>query len=278
MNGFSKISPTDFPITCTTGYRFSFNGQEKTDEISGAGNHTTALYWEYDTRLGRRWNVDPMTHLRVEWSPYNALRDNPIRNVDPSGALDDDYSVDKSGNIKLEKKTDDKTDKIYAKDEKGKIDKSKSIEVDKGILDKGHTSQSATYEPSNLFPTGGTITRDNYEMKNDVKSTALFEFLAKNTEVEWNLTRYGTDIGEKGLNILTTTHDDGSVSPLTGWLMKQNYPIRGEDHNHPGGDPTPSGADKNSAYSVLLKNPKAVFRIYTAEDNKYTRYSNYNKK
>ena len=26
------------------GYRFGFNGQEKTDEIAGAGNHTTALY------------------------------------------------------------------------------------------------------------------------------------------------------------------------------------------------------------------------------------------
>lgn len=26
------------------GYRFAFNGQEKTDEISGFGNHNTALY------------------------------------------------------------------------------------------------------------------------------------------------------------------------------------------------------------------------------------------
>ena len=41
-------------------YRFGFNGQEKTDEISGNGNHTTAEYWEYDTRLGRRWNLDPV--------------------------------------------------------------------------------------------------------------------------------------------------------------------------------------------------------------------------
>ena len=41
------------------GYRFGFNGQEKVDEIAGAGNHTTAEFWEYDTRLGRRWNRDP---------------------------------------------------------------------------------------------------------------------------------------------------------------------------------------------------------------------------
>jgi hypothetical protein len=40
-------------------YRFGFNSHEKSDEISGVGNHTTALFGEYDTRLVRRWNPDP---------------------------------------------------------------------------------------------------------------------------------------------------------------------------------------------------------------------------
>ena len=39
-------------------YRYGFNGQEKSDEI-GEGL-TTAMYWEYDSRIGRRWNVDPI--------------------------------------------------------------------------------------------------------------------------------------------------------------------------------------------------------------------------
>jgi hypothetical protein len=43
--------------SCAGDYRYGFNGQEKVDEISGVGNHNTALFWEYDTRLGRRWNV-----------------------------------------------------------------------------------------------------------------------------------------------------------------------------------------------------------------------------
>jgi hypothetical protein len=43
---------------CRVGYGFAFNGQEKDDEVSGAGNTMTAEFWEYDTRLGRRWNVD----------------------------------------------------------------------------------------------------------------------------------------------------------------------------------------------------------------------------
>jgi len=68
-------------------YRYSFNGQEKTDEISGAGNHTTALYWEYDTRLGRRWNLDP---VKKSWqSDYACFSNSPIWKVDPDG--DDDF-------------------------------------------------------------------------------------------------------------------------------------------------------------------------------------------
>jgi hypothetical protein len=65
------------------GYRFGYNGQEKVDEIAGAGNHTTALFWEYDTRLGRRWNLDPVPQIAI--SDYAVNRSNPIYNNDPDG-------------------------------------------------------------------------------------------------------------------------------------------------------------------------------------------------
>ncbi len=65
------------------GYRFGFDNQERTDEISGAGNHTTALFWEYDTRLGRRWNLDPKPQVSV--SDYSVLSDNPLMNLDILG-------------------------------------------------------------------------------------------------------------------------------------------------------------------------------------------------
>ncbi len=65
------------------GYRFGFNNQERTDEISGAGNHTTALFWEYDTRIGRRWNLDPSN--KSEESPYNCLGNSPITSSDLNG-------------------------------------------------------------------------------------------------------------------------------------------------------------------------------------------------
>jgi hypothetical protein len=65
-------------------YRYGFNGQEKSDDISGAGNHTTAEYWEYDTRIGRRWNIDLVS--KPDFSGYAVLGNNPMAMVDPNGA------------------------------------------------------------------------------------------------------------------------------------------------------------------------------------------------
>ena len=65
-------------------YRFGFNGQEKDDEIAGVtGSHTTALFWEYDTRLGRRWNLDPKPQIHI--SDYSCFANNPILYNDPLG-------------------------------------------------------------------------------------------------------------------------------------------------------------------------------------------------
>jgi RHS repeat-associated protein len=67
-------------------YRYGFNGQEKVDEISGVGNHNTVSSFgreEYDTRLGRRWNVDPVDQMSI--SNYACFGNNPISNVDPKG-------------------------------------------------------------------------------------------------------------------------------------------------------------------------------------------------
>jgi hypothetical protein len=63
ITSISDYCPFGAPITgrgySSETYRFGFNTQEKTNEIAGPGNHNTATFWEYDTRLGRRWNQDP---------------------------------------------------------------------------------------------------------------------------------------------------------------------------------------------------------------------------
>jgi len=62
-------------------YRYSINGQEKTPEI--APNTTTAVFWEYDARIGRRWNLDPRPNVSI--SPYNCFAGNPIFYFDNKG-------------------------------------------------------------------------------------------------------------------------------------------------------------------------------------------------
>lgn len=64
-------------------YRYGMNGQERDDEVSGAGNSYTAEFWQYDPRIGRRWNTDPIT---LPWqSSYSCFNDNPINYNDPLG-------------------------------------------------------------------------------------------------------------------------------------------------------------------------------------------------
>jgi len=56
---------------------------EKDDEVAGAGNSYTAQFWQYDSRLGRRWNLDPITFPFL--SPYSTFADNPIYFLDSDG-------------------------------------------------------------------------------------------------------------------------------------------------------------------------------------------------
>jgi RHS repeat-associated protein len=68
-------------------YRFGFQGQEKDDEVYGAtGTSNTAEFWQYDTRLGRRWNLDPVIKGNV--SSYSCFSNAPTMMVDPLGDTD----------------------------------------------------------------------------------------------------------------------------------------------------------------------------------------------
>jgi hypothetical protein len=59
------------------------NGQEKSTEIESNGNSYTAEFWQYDARIGRRWNMDPVK--KYYESPYAAFGNNPISFTDRNG-------------------------------------------------------------------------------------------------------------------------------------------------------------------------------------------------
>lgn len=65
-------------------YRYGgAGGQEMDNEIAGVGNSYTAEFWQYDSRLGRRWNIDPKKSAPI--SGYATFSNNPIYYIDPLG-------------------------------------------------------------------------------------------------------------------------------------------------------------------------------------------------
>nr|WP_262898929.1 hypothetical protein [Hymenobacter piscis] len=80
---FGQLQPGRYTAASISagGYRYGYNGQEKSDDITQG--HYTADFWEYDSRIGRRWNVDPAT--KHDQSSYSAFANNPIWFADPLG-------------------------------------------------------------------------------------------------------------------------------------------------------------------------------------------------
>ena len=64
-------------------YRYGFNGQEKDDDVAGEVNSYTAEYWQYDPRIVKRWNPDPV--VKYHESRYAVFSNNPLRFVDSIG-------------------------------------------------------------------------------------------------------------------------------------------------------------------------------------------------
>ena len=78
------------------GYRYFFNGQEADNEVLGEWVSLSAEFWQYDSRLGRRWNVDPV--FKEYESPYACFSGNPVRFADRYGA-DIGWVKDTDGNV-----------------------------------------------------------------------------------------------------------------------------------------------------------------------------------
>jgi hypothetical protein len=90
-------------------YHYGMNGQLHDDEVFEG--FMSADYWGYDSRLGRRWEMDPI--VRPWESSYATFKNNPVYYCDPSGLeggpaklnLDLGTSQQESGNGEGDPKT-----------------------------------------------------------------------------------------------------------------------------------------------------------------------------
>ena len=69
----------------STGYRFGFNGKEKSDEIEGSGVDYDYGFRIYDSRIGRFLSTDPLEDKYPYWTPYQFASNSPISGIDQDG-------------------------------------------------------------------------------------------------------------------------------------------------------------------------------------------------
>jgi|GEM_PF-2047572 len=69
----------------SSNYAYGFQGQEKDDEISGAGNSISFKYRFHDARLGRFLSLDPLSRKYPYNSPYSFSQNRVIDGVELEG-------------------------------------------------------------------------------------------------------------------------------------------------------------------------------------------------
>ena len=189
--------------------------------FAGLGWHDNIARW-HDAILGRFTTPDPKSADYPSFSPYTHCAANPLRFTDPTGM--DIYIVDRWGNVTDSVQTDyADVIKVEGKDE--------LVNFEYGTIESLKTLNWISDGPWDVL-----------SIRGDQNGTRAFEYLAKNTEVEWTQLMLGQE-GDQGLNILSTSHsktEDRSGPNLVFLQYQHGYTVRQDIHSHPNNS-QPSG-------------------------------------
>jgi RHS repeat-associated protein len=256
---------------------FKFNGKEL-DEESGM-YYFEARYHAPPSFISR----DVLFEEKPWMSPYAYCRNNPLNMIDPSG--EDEYEINKQGEVKWVKESDKHT--LFAVGKDGKRTGASITVKNKQILDdltKG--SPRVKMDAEGTITDRGTHseTEIGESGKNDIFN--VFKFAADNSNVEWGL--YAEK--EKGtIKYKLATDGFNDISPA-----KVNNPnnIIFAVHSHPLEKTTKAEqeslyGDKNMGYKytmhVYMPHSKNLYKVGNSitavgKINKYTDFFNFIKK
>jgi len=246
----------------TEGYRFGFNSQEKDNEVYGEGNANTAQFWEYDTRLGRRWNMDPVDKPWI--APYHAFSNNPILFCDPNGSNEGDFWRKSKDGKSLEfAGTDNKPDnKNYILHDNSSFTGMVTPENADDVLNKGQVS---------LYPDQNVREFIGNQVKDLVKETRLIEgdhytgtfyeiggFAGTNSDGSIPV---GSKAGDPHIPNSLKESYKLEVDPLTpadgvttaGTLMDKGYDINFIWHTHGSAIKSVTGSEQGSTFGGSYK-------------------------
>ncbi len=220
----------------------------------------------YEPRLSLWMSVDPSAEEKPWLTIYCYTRNNPIILVDPDGR--DEWEINSKGDIVKQIKTD-KHDAFFFVSKAGKSVKGKSLSFEYGTIEKASGQK-----------TDGGTSYDVYQVRRDKYAKQLFESFAKNTSVEWSIMQTGTE-GAKGLNYLTTFHNEKSESGMVDLFNKQlknGYTLRAFYHSHPSNVLIPSNiggkyGDIPIAQKMTeISNQSITFGIYGPKSGEYVTF------
>ena len=211
-------------------------------------------------------SVDPMADACPNISPYHYCHWNPIKLVDSDGRLDDEWKVNKCGEVVGRIENND-YDQIHLVDDEG------------NIIASSRQYEVGTVSELQLDNTDATT----FSVCGNQDSEELFQFLAANYTaeggypLEWAHAQLAGSKDES--NIIGTNHGEHSIHLISD-LSNNGYSLSEGSHNHPLGDPSPSGEvgkpgkDIGNAAFHEQKHPGISLFTYTPRTG-YTKYNKY---